>query len=577
MNSRTLSLRSLLAGALLCAPAAAQDGVTLFQSFTDTTTYLINQAGSVVRSWPSSATPALSVYLLPDGDMVRTQNLSGFPSGGAGGGIERLSYDGAVEWAYSYFTATEIPHHDIEVLPNGNVLMIVWEELGIGAALALGRNPLNVGNNFMPDAIYEVQQTGPTTGDIVWEWHAVDHIIQDYDSSLPGFGVVADHPELININYGPAGDWLHVNAIDYHPQFDQIALSVPRFHEMWIIDHSTTTAEAAGHTGGTYGKGGDLLYRWGNPAAYDRGTPSDQVFYSCHDVQWVEPGRPGEGNLTILNNGVGRPTGNYSSVDEWTPPVDGAGNYTLVGSAAYGPGALAWEYSDPGGFFSNIMSGAQRLESGNTLVCEATSGRLFEVTPDGTTVWNYINPFPGLNWVFKATRYADCDANDVYDGHEIATGAASDVNGNQVLDVCEELISMNYCSHGMLNSVGLNATISATGMSDVSANDLTLTCANMPPDKFGYFIASQTEDLLLLPGNTQGNVCMSGNIARFQAQVQNSGPGGTFAIDVDLTNVPTVPREPVLGGQTWYFQCWYRDNNPGSTSNFTDGLAISFY
>ena len=65
-------------------------------------------------------------------------------------------------------------------------------------------------------------------------------------------------------------DWMHSNAVAYNAELDQVLLNVLEFNEFWIIDHSTTTAEAAGHTGGKHGKGGDLLYRWGNPRALSR-------------------------------------------------------------------------------------------------------------------------------------------------------------------------------------------------------------------------------------------------------------------------------------------------------------------
>jgi hypothetical protein len=66
-----------------------------------------------------------------------------------------------------------------------------------------------------------------------------------------------------------------MNSIDYNPDLDQIALSVKGNSEAWIIDHGTTTAQAAGHTGGRRGQGGDLLYRWGNPLTYRAGTAND--------------------------------------------------------------------------------------------------------------------------------------------------------------------------------------------------------------------------------------------------------------------------------------------------------------
>ncbi len=114
---------------------------------------------------------------------------------------------------------------------------------------------------------------------------------------------------------------------------DQILISVHNFSEIWVIDHSTTTAEAASHSGGNSGMGGDLLYRWGNPAAYDSGSSADQQLFVQHDAQWIGNGLPGAGNILIFNNGQGRPDGDYSSVDEIVPPVASDGSYTN-GSAA---------------------------------------------------------------------------------------------------------------------------------------------------------------------------------------------------------------------------------------------------
>src|SRR5207253_10929770 len=143
-----------------------------------------------------------------------------------------------------------------------------------------------------------------------------------------------------------------------------------------IIDHSTTTAQAAGHRGGRYGEGGDRLYRWGNPQAYRAGAARDQQLGRQHDAHWIPRGLPGEGHVLLFNNGRGRPgpDGRYSSVDEIVLPVDRKGHYTLKPGAAYGPDKPVWSYSAPrkSDLFAPIMSSAQRLSNGNTLVC---SGR----------------------------------------------------------------------------------------------------------------------------------------------------------------------------------------------------------
>ena len=166
------------------------------------------------------------------------------------------------------------------------------------------------------------------------------------------------------------------------------------FNELWIIDHSTTVAEAAGHAEGRSGKGGDLLYRWGNPQAYRAGTATDQRLFAQHDVHWIASGLPGAGHLLLFNNGRHRPDGDYSSVEEIIPPADEDGRYLCQPGAAFGLDRTVWSYTAPekSRFYSLHISGAQRLPNGNTLICSGASGTLFEVTPKGNVVWKYINP-----------------------------------------------------------------------------------------------------------------------------------------------------------------------------------------
>ena len=174
-------------------------------------------------------------------------------------------------------------------------------------------------------------------------------------------------------------------------------VSVLAFNEIWIIDHGTTTEQAAGHTGGRYGKGGDLLYRWGNPAAYGAGTAADQRLFAQHDATWIPANCPGAGHILVFNNGRGRPDGEYTSVDEIVPPIDDQGGYTRKAGKPFGPDAATWTYTaEPkSSFFAGHISGAQRLPNGNTLIASGEQGRIFEVTAEGKTVWDYLNPHAG--------------------------------------------------------------------------------------------------------------------------------------------------------------------------------------
>ena len=191
---------------------------------------------------------------------------------------------------------------------------------------------------------------------------------------------------------------MHANAVDYNAELDQIVLSSPHFSEIWIIDHSTTTEEAKGHTGGRRGKGGDILYRWGNPRAYRNGTKADQRLFFQHNVQWIRKGLKGEGHLLVFNNGSGRKPEEYSSVDEFVPPTDKDGNYIRDEGSPFGPDKALWSYSAPNkkDFYSFFISGAERLPNGNTLINSGASGIVFEVTPDNETVWKFANPFKNM-------------------------------------------------------------------------------------------------------------------------------------------------------------------------------------
>ena len=410
------------------------DGYTLFAPFNYGTTYLIDNDGKLIHSWDSDYNP-MSAYLLENGGLLRTARLAdtAFPGGGGTGRVEELAWDGALLWEYEYANDEHLLHHDIEVLPSGNVLMIAWEHRTADEAIAAGRDPalLNDGE-LWPEHIIEVEPTGAAGGNIVWEWHAWDHLVQDHDPTADNYGVVAEHAELIDINYvesspiAGGADWHHANSIDYNLEFDQIILSVRHFNEFWVIDHSTTTAEAAGHSEGNSGRGGDLLYRWGNPEAYGAGDAGDQKLFAQHDAQWIEAGLPGAGNILVFNNGSNRSDGRYSSIDEIVPPVDSSGNYSLTPGQAYGPIEQTWTYTagNPTDFYSAIMGGALRLPNGNTLIDESVSGTFFEVTPEGETVWEYVNPvtaegpltqgasipafgpFAQANLVFRAYRYA---------------------------------------------------------------------------------------------------------------------------------------------------------------------------
>jgi hypothetical protein len=376
------------------------EGYTLYAPQNGTKAYLTDLTGSTYHTWTfsSGSTTCYSTYMLAGGSLVRTVNHAGnsFSGGPVSGEVQKVDYSGTVTWDYVYSTTAYCSHHDIHPMPNGNVLLIAYEAKTAAEVTAAGCSQNII---IWPDKIVEIQPSGTSGGTVVWEWHAWDHLVQHYDATKNNYGVVASHPELLNINYNTAKDWMHVNGIDYNEALDQIVFSSHMLNEVYVIDHSTTTAQAASHTGGNSGKGGDILYRWGNPAAYETSGTTD--FNVVHDAHWVPSDNPNFPNsLCAFNNKGG--TGSKSCVDIFTPPYNGY-NYSLTPGSAYAPATYTWRHTYSGSATQD-MGNSQQLPNGNTLVCIAQSGFIYEINSSQTQVWSKSVG----STVAKSYRYPPC-------------------------------------------------------------------------------------------------------------------------------------------------------------------------
>lgn len=374
-------------------------GYTLISPLSSNRVFLLNNDGLVVHYWQTDRQPGQSAYLREDGVLVRggkVDNFFQFPSTtGSGGSIQMYDWDSNLVWNFVASSPYRMSHHDIEPLPNGNVLCIVWESYLKEIAVKAGRDPNRLqGDVLWFEAIFELKPKGADGVEVVWKWSLLDHLIQDWDKSKDNYGDPAKHPELVDINYmrRPVSDWIHMNAIDYNEELDQIIMSSRSLNEFWVLDHSTTTEEAKGHTGGKRGRGGDLLFRWGNPQSYRRGNVDHRMLFGPHGAHWIPRGLNGAGHVLLFNNGVANTEQNFSSADEIALPLKPDGTYELKSGVAYGPEKLSWTFEDPGELFSPRISGAQRLPNGNTLICSGTQWLLLEVTPDAEVVWIYRNP-----------------------------------------------------------------------------------------------------------------------------------------------------------------------------------------
>jgi hypothetical protein len=386
--------------ALVAVRAQQYPGYTLYSANNGTTAYLIDTNSVTYHQWtfPTTAKSGYSCYLLPNQVLLRSVSKTGnyFTGGPICGQVQKVDWSGTVLWDFVYSTTNYCTHHDIYPMPNGNVLLIAYERKTATEVTAAGST---LGIEMWPDKIVEVQPTGTNTGTIVWEWHAWDHLVQNVDATKANYQTsISAHPELLNINYKTAKDWIHMNGLSYNAQLDQIAFSSHNLNEIYVIDHSTTTAEAASHSGGNSGKGGDLLYRWGNPAAYSAGTSANQVINVTHDAHWVPQGCPKAGYLVAFNNnGVST---SQSSVDLINPPVSGY-NYTLTGTA-YTPASYNWRH--PANGYTSNMGGSQQLPNGNMIVTIALSGKIYEIDSNQNILWTKT----GTGTIAKAFRYSAC-------------------------------------------------------------------------------------------------------------------------------------------------------------------------
>ena len=282
-------------------------GYTLFTPRHYNTTYLIDMEGNAVHQWKCDKRVE-NAKLLDNGLLLRMVNLrhrSFNRTPGPHGKLELVDWNGNVTWSFTYATDDHVLHHDVVPMPNGNFLMSSFDVKTRQEAIAAGRNPETIpGDRLLVERILEVKPTGREGGEIVWSWSVWDHLIQDVDKNKPDFGRIQDHPDRFNLNYvrRPNADWNHVSGLDYNEERDEILITFHGNDEIIIIDHSTTTAEAATGKGGKRGEGGRILYRFGNPQTYGQGTSEEKRYMAIHNAYWIPAGYPDAGKIMILNN-----------------------------------------------------------------------------------------------------------------------------------------------------------------------------------------------------------------------------------------------------------------------------------
>jgi len=361
------------------------EGYTLFTSLSDDRVFLMNNCGEVVNQWDFSGKNSRQVYLLENGNLLQ----------GNGFNADLRDWNNNILWSLDYMAVLGVRmHHDIEPLPNGNFLVLIRDPYTNTEMFEQGMDTSYPEDTLVLERIIEIQPVGTDSATIVWEWKLFDHLVQDFDSSKPNFGIVADNPQRLNVNYedGHGSNPIHANAIDYNEDLDQIAISSRHLSEVLIIDHSTTTVEASSNSGGIYGKGGDFLWRWGNPEVYNKGTFADRKIGSQHDIKWIPDG-PHQGKLSVFSND-GYGSDQTASSIHIIDPNDNNGVYSM-NSGKFLPDDYFWSYD--GTILGEVMVGSSRcgmqiMSNGNALINETDKGRLSEVDGAGNVVWVYIIP-----------------------------------------------------------------------------------------------------------------------------------------------------------------------------------------
>ncbi len=325
---------------------SAFEGFLLFGAQGGKITVLLDSTGTVAHSWDHSQLPddgnGYSCYISNGGNLLRSAiappNIT--VSGNAAprqGVLTEVDRDGNSVWTYTLANIDRMMHHDFKELPNGNLLCVAFETVDSGTAIKKGidkslfKGGMMMGARAMEsEMIFELDKS---SNQIVWEWHILDHVVPKEQAS--------SHPELFSGGLGPffGGQWVHLNGIDFNPEKNLIVFSSRVMSEIFVLDRSTTIQEAAGHTGGVHGKGGDILYRWGRASNY--GMTSQVTITTLHCPTWITKGYPGEGDIMFFHNNAKMENYQFTSlgnsqVIQVKPPMDENGKFLSTSGSAFG-------------------------------------------------------------------------------------------------------------------------------------------------------------------------------------------------------------------------------------------------
>ena len=348
-------MRHTKVGLIDAVDGVATPGVTIVTPLFGTGVYLIGLNGEVLHQWATDLPPGNYARLLPNGNLFWSGETSEGPRPGGGKGGLIREIDWDGNILWEY--KDDCQHHDFRRLKNGNTLYIGWEKMPPETAhRVVGAEEGSEADGGVIWGDY-LREVNPA-GQTVWEWHM--------HSDLE----IEQHPLHI---MSTRKEFAHCNSCAELPD-GNLLLSFRRISTVMIVEKSSKKV-----------KWYKANNEWGQQ----------------HDAEMLP-----NGNILLFANGIHVPRGVFHS---------------RVIELNTNSGKEVWSYqgSPTWSFFSPNISGAQRLGSGNTLICEGLNGRIFEVTPEGQIVWEYISPWFGnhhptgpSNAVFRAYQY-DVDSPEI--------------------------------------------------------------------------------------------------------------------------------------------------------------------
>ncbi len=345
--------RNSIKGVVFCDSRRTLNGYTLLTPVNGTATWLIDMRGRHVNHWDTHLEAGCHSELLPGGSLVyggKTADRALPDLEGSCGAVLELDWDNRKVWEHS----EPYMHDQFHRLRNGNTLIIKWVQVPETVAkMVEGGNSGTERDGVMwGDAIQEID----ANGEVVWEWVAHEHLSPTEDRICP---------------LCTRKEWTHANACAEMAN-GNILVSFKKTNSVAEINK----------------RSGEIEWSWGADDLSHQHSPTELD----------------NGNILIFDNGFHQwhfPHG-YSRLVEFDPRTQ----------------SVVWTYNGsermPQHFYSSAMSNCQRLPNGNTLACEAVSGRILEVTERGELVWEFVNNLPSYGAatvtakslpVFGAFRY----------------------------------------------------------------------------------------------------------------------------------------------------------------------------